>query len=256
LGTLLLITAGAAVASAFTFLTGFGLGTILLPVFLLAMGPALAVAAVAPVHLFHNLGKFTLLRAHVDRRILVQFGAPALVAAALGAWGLARLTDLPELGIWSLFGKTFSLCPLKLVIGLSLAVFSGWELLGGGGGVRRVPLWVGGFASGLLGGLTGHQGAIRSAFFLGKNLPKETFIATGAAVACAVDITRIAVYLQLLQLLGGAIPWPVVGAGMAGAVVGLMIGRMSLHRISGEGFRRLVGVGLLVFGMLLAGGVI
>ena len=213
-------------------------------------------AAVAPVHLFHNLGKFLLLRSHVDRRVLVQFGVPALAAAALGAWGLARLTDLPELGAWSLFGKTFAICPLKLVIGLSLAVFSGWELLGGGGGIRGVPLWTGGLASGLLGGLTGHQGAIRSAFFLGKDLPKETFIATGAAVACAVDITRIAVYVQLFRSLGGSIPWAVVGAGIAGAAVGLWIGRHGLKRISGDGFRKVVGVGLLVFGVLLAGGVV
>jgi len=220
------------------------------------MGPALAVAAVAPVHLFHNLGKFLLLRSHVDRRILVQFGVPALAAAALGAWGLARLTDLPELGSWSLFGQTFAICPLKLVIGLSLAVFSGWELLGGGGGIRGVPLWTGGLASGLLGGLTGHQGAIRSAFFLGKDLPKETFIATGAAVACAVDITRIAVYVQLFRSMGGSIPWPVVGAGIAGAAVGLWVGRHGLKQISGEGFRKVVGVGLLVFGVLLAGGVV
>lgn len=254
--TLLLTGLFSALASSLTFLTGFGLGTILLPVFVVVMGPALAVAAVAPVHLFHNLGKFMLLRSHVDRRILVQFGAPALAAAALGAWGLARLTDLPELGVWSLFGTTFSLCPLKLVIGLSLAVFSGWELLGGGGGVRGVPLWAGGIASGLLGGLTGHQGAIRAAFFLGKDLPKESFIATGAAVACAVDITRIAVYVQVFRSLGGSIPWPVVGAGIAGAAVGLWTGRSGLKRISGVGFRKVVGVALLIFGVLLAGGVV
>ena len=119
-----------------------------------------------------------------------------------------------------------------------------------------MPLWAGGLASGLLGGLTGHQGAIRSAFFLGKDLPKETFIATGAAVACAVDITRIAVYVQLFRSLGGSIPWAVVGAGITGAAVGLVIGRYGLHRISGEVFRRVVGVGLLIFGILLAGGVI
>ena len=119
-----------------------------------------------------------------------------------------------------------------------------------------MPLWTGGLASGLLGGLTGHQGAIRSAFFLGKDLPKETFIATGAAVACAVDITRIAVYVQLFRSLGGSIPWSVVAAGIAGAAVGLWIGRHGLKRISGEGFRKVVGVGLLVFGVLLAGGVV
>lgn len=245
-----------AFASSLTFLTGFGLGTILLPVFVVVMGPALAVAAVAPVHLFHNFGKLFLLRSHVDRRILVQFGAPALAAAALGAWGLARLTDLPELGVWSLFGTTFSLCPLKLVIGLSLAVFSGWELLGGGGGVRGVPLWAGGIASGLLGGLTGHQGAIRAAFFLGKDLPKESFIATGAAVACLVDLARMLVYAQMFRALNESIPWSVVGAAVTGATVGLWAGRYALSRISGKGFRRVVGVGLLVFGGLLAGGVI
>jgi len=253
---LLLIAASAAVASAFTFLTGFGLGTILLPVFLLAMGPALAVAAVAPVHLFHNLGKFLLLRSHVDRQVLVHFGVPAFGAAAFGAWGLARLTDLPELGTWSIIGKSFSICPLKLVIGLSLAVFSGWELLGGGGGIRGVPLWVGGLASGLLGGLTGHQGAIRSAFFLGKNLPKEAFIATGAAAACAVDITRIAVYVQFFRSLGGSTPWSMVGAATAGAALGLWVGRISLRNVPTGTFRQIIGIALVVFGLGLASGVI
>ena len=104
--TLLLAGLFSALASSLTFMTGFGLGTILLPAFVVVMGPALAVAAVAPVHLFHNFGKLFLLRSHVDRRVLVQFGGPALVAAAVGAWGLSRLTDLPELAAfpWTVWG--------------------------------------------------------------------------------------------------------------------------------------------------------
>jgi len=227
-----------------------------MPVFLLAMGPALAVAAVAPVHLFHNLGKFLLLRSQVDRQVLVQFGVPALGGAAFGAWGLARLTDVPGLGTWSLLGETFALCPLKLTIGLSLAGFSGWELLGGGKGIRGVPLWTGGLVSGFLGGLTGHQGAMRSAFFLGKDFPKETFLATGAAVACGVDITRIAVYVQLFQSLGSSIPWSVVGAGIAGALVGLWAGRIGLRKMPVAAFRRIIGIALMGFGLGLASGVI
>lgn len=254
--TLVLTGLFSVLASSLTFLTGFGLGTILLPVFVVVMGPALAVAAVAPVHLFHNFGKLFLLRSHVDRRVLVQFGGPALGAAAVGAWGLSRLTDLPELAAWSLFGKTFSIYPLKLIIGLSLAVFSGWEMWGRGDGIRGVPLWAGGIASGLLGGLTGHQGAIRAAFFLGKDLPKESFIATGAAVACLVDLARMLVYAQMFRALNESIPWSVVGAAVTGATVGLWAGRYALSRISGKGFRRVVGVGLLVFGGLLAGGVV
>jgi hypothetical protein len=115
---------------------------------------------------------------------------------------------------------------------------------------------VGGFASGLLGGLTGHQGAIRSAFFLGKNLPKETFIATGAAVACVVDFTRLAVYVQLFRSLGGSVPWPVIGAGIAGAAVGLWIGRIGLRNAPACTFRRIIGIALMVFGLGLASGVI
>lgn len=243
-------------ASAFTFLTGFGLGTILLPVFLLTMGPAMAVAAVAPVHLFHNLGKFFLLRRQVDPRVLGNFGIPALAAAAVGAWGLAWMTHLPPIGTWSLLGRVFVVCPLKLVIGLSLAIFSGWELWGGKGAIRRVPLWAGGLVSGFFGGLTGHQGAIRSAFFLGKDLPKETFIATGAAVACLVDLTRIAIYAQLFRSLGEGTPWPVIGAGITGAAAGLWLGRHMLRRITGQGFRKLVGAALLGFGLGLSVGLI
>jgi uncharacterized membrane protein YfcA len=48
----------------------------------------------------------------------------------------------------------------------------------------------------------------------------------------------------------------VIGAGIAGAAVGLWVGRRSLQRISGDGFRKVVGVGLLVFGLALALGMI
>lgn len=220
------------------------------------MTPALAVACVAPVHLFHNAGKLLLLRRHVDHAVLLGFGVPALVAAGIGAWGLTGLTNLPGLGSWSWYGKTFEVCPLKLVVGLSLAVFSLGELRGGGGGIRTVPLWIGGLASGLLGGLTGHQGAIRTAFFLGKNLPKETLIATGAAVACAVDLTRLAIYGQTLSILGGFTPWPVIVAGITGAAAGLALGHFGLRKISATSFRRLVGSVLFGFGVLFALGMI
>ena len=109
---------------------------------------------------------------------------------------------------------------------------------------------------GRLGGLTGHQGAIRSAFFLGKNLPKETFIATGAAVACVVDLTRLAVYGQLFCSLGGFVPWPVVVAGTIRAALGLWAGFRILEKISTKKFRWVVGVVLLVFGLSFALGVI
>ena len=71
-----------------------------------------------------------------------------------------------------------------------------------------------------------------------------------------MDFTRLAVYVQVFRSLGGSVPWPVIGAGIAGAAVGLWIGRHGLKRISGQGFRKVIGVGLMVFGVLLVGGVV
>jgi hypothetical protein len=45
-----------------------------------------------------------------------------------------------------------------------------------------------------LGGLSGHQGASRSAFLIRLGLPKESFIATGVAISAAIDVSRITAY--------------------------------------------------------------
>jgi hypothetical protein len=47
---------------------------------------------------------------------------------------------------------------------------------------------VGGILSGFFGGLSGIQGAIRSAFLVKSGLKKEAYIATGVVIACFVDI--------------------------------------------------------------------
>lgn len=53
---------------------------------------------------------------------------------------------------------------------------------------------IGGVLSGFFGGLSGQQGAFRSAFLLHAGLDPQRFIATNAAIATLVDITRLVVY--------------------------------------------------------------
>ena len=87
--------------------------------------------------------------------------------------------------------------PLLLVVGLALiilpilSVTERWTKL-------RLPEAedrVGGFGSGFLGGLTGHQGALR-ALFLRKRLPdKVAYAATASILALMVDLSRIPVYM-------------------------------------------------------------
>jgi len=53
--------------------------------------------------------------------------------------------------------------------------------LRGGKKMAISPVWLplGGVVSGFFGGLSGNQGAFRSAFLLGAGLGKDAFIATG-----------------------------------------------------------------------------
>ena len=54
---------------------------------------------------------------------------------------------------------------------------------------------MGGFGSGFMGGLSGHQGALR-AMFLTRRLPdKMAYAATASILALCVDLSRVPVYL-------------------------------------------------------------
>lgn len=52
----------------------------------------------------------------------------------------------------------------------------------------------GGTISGFFGGLSGNQGALRSAFLLKAGLSKKAFVATGVVSAVIFDAVRLMVY--------------------------------------------------------------
>lgn len=54
---------------------------------------------------------------------------------------------------------------------------------------------LGGALSGMFAGIFGVGGAVRSAFLMAYNLPKDTFIFTSGMIALFVDVTRITKYL-------------------------------------------------------------
>ena len=72
-------------ASVLTFFSGFGLVTMLLPVFCLFMPVELAVLATAVVHLLNNVLKFFLILKMIDRSVLLSFGIASVCAAFIGA---------------------------------------------------------------------------------------------------------------------------------------------------------------------------
>lgn len=223
-------------AAALTLMTGFGLGTILTPLFLIFYDVKIAILIVAVVHLMNNLLKISLFGRHMSLDILKRFGVLTLVGAFMGAF---------------LQGKMDS-SGVKVLLGAAL-IFLGLKEVTGFGEKVRIPKkvdFIGGFLSGLLGGFVGNQGAIRSAYLLNYNIPKEVFVATAAMIASVVDITRIPIYIfnnkdalitnELLLFIT-----------VASAFAGTFAGKRLLKKVSLKAFKLYVSATVVIIGVLL-----
>jgi uncharacterized protein len=89
---LALVGVVALLTSGLTLFSGFGLGTVLMPVFALFFPVPLAIAATAVVHFSNNIFKFGLMAKQADWRIVMRFSLTAAISAMAGA-GLLNLFD-------------------------------------------------------------------------------------------------------------------------------------------------------------------
>ena len=67
--------------SALTLFSGFGLGTILVPVFAIFFPIEIAIALTAIVHFLTNIFKLTLLGRNANKSVIVRFGIPEMLSA-------------------------------------------------------------------------------------------------------------------------------------------------------------------------------
>ena len=192
----LLIIIVAFCAALLTFVSGFGLGTILLAVFAIFFPIEIAIALTAVVHLLNNIFKTGLMYKHVDLKVFLLFAIPATIAAFLGASFLQYLVDLNLKIPYHLFGFDLETSIIHITIAGLLIGFAILEMNKNLTSIQLKSKWmsVGGFLSGFFGGLSGHQGALRSMFLLKAGLSRDAFIATGIATAIFIDISRLIVY--------------------------------------------------------------
>ena len=224
----------AVVAGSVASLAGFGIGSLLTPVLATQVPLKLAVAAVAIPHFIATAIRFALLRADVDRKLLWSFGIFSAIGGLAGALA-HRWATSPA---------------LTVVFGGALVLASGSELTGA---ARRIRLrgaaaWVAGAASGILGGMVGNQGGIRSAALLGFQTTRVAFVATATAVGLFVDVARLPVYLWLEGEALSRMLGPIAIA-TAGCVIGTFWGRALLEKIPDHVFRRLVAILILALGV-------
>ncbi|MFN0031288.1 MAG: TSUP family transporter [Flavobacteriales bacterium] len=241
-----------------SFFSGFGLGTLLLPAFMLFFPPPVAIAATAVVHMLNNVFKLFLVGRYADKKIILGFGSLSVAGALLGAWLLSKVLTEHVLLEYAIGQSLFQITFIKLTIAVLIFIFAVLEIAPWFQSITISRRWlpVGGFLSGLFGGLSGHQGALRSAFLMKSGLSKEAFMGTRVVCACLVDITRITVYAATIgaswQLMN---PW-LVGAATMAAFSGAWLGNKWMKKTELTIINRIVTVMLLLFAVALGLGVI
>jgi uncharacterized membrane protein YfcA len=259
----LLVAVVALFVSGLTMYSGFGLGTLLMPVFALFFPVEVAVAATAVVHGANNVLKVSLLGRNADRSLVLRFGIPAILAAIAGAAALGWVVHFEEIARWQLGGRTAVVTPLKLVMGALMFLFAMFELLPRLRALKfdRKYLTLGGVLSGFFGGFSGHQGALRSAFLVKTGVSTEAFVGTSAVIGFMVDAVRIVVYAATYLMVGrshpiGADQWPLIVTGVLAAFAGILLGKRFLHKVTMGAVQTLTGILLLVIAFGLGSGLI
>src|SRR3989338_8337592 len=205
-------------------IAGFGSSTLFLPISLFFLDFQTALVLVAIFHVFGNLGRITFFRHGFDKRLMMIFGLPAVVFTIVGA---LLVNSIPQV-------------TLKFILGIFLLLYSITMLFKPSVSfpATKKNSVIGGSISGFLAGLIGTGGALRGAFLTAFNLKKEVYIATSAAIALAVDLTRIPIYIS-----GGFLPqefYYFIPILFLLAISGSFIGRKIVDRIPQARFKRLV----------------
>ena len=225
------ITAGAIAA-----VTGFGIGSLLTPILALSVDTRVAVAAVSIPHVIGTAIRFWRLRKAIDRRVLWSFG---VTSAAGGLAGAALYSVASNRWLNLVFGGLLLFAAASELSGLARRMrFRGWMA------------WGAGAASGLLGGLVGNQGGIRSAALLGFDLPKERLVATATAIALFVDGARVPVYL-LQQRTDMVMQWRWIAVATIGVTAGTFLGGAVLKKVPEIWFRRVLAIVLATLGIAM-----
>lgn len=253
----------ALIVSGLTLFSGFGIGTLLMPAFAIFFPIEIAIATTAIVHLANNIFKVGLVGKMADFKTVLKFAIPASIMAIAGALLLNYFADVPPITEYRFAGRTFSITVVKIVVAILLAIFAVLELSPRfeklGFNPKYIPL--GGALSGFFGGLSGQQGALRSAFLIRSGLKKESFIGTSVVSAVVVDISRLIVYgvtffSKNLAVFQNQVGIGLITAATLTAFLGSFIGSRLIKKITFRTIQIIVGILLILVSVALGVGLI
>jgi uncharacterized membrane protein YfcA len=248
----------ALLSSLLTFFSGFGLGTILTPVFILFFPTEIAIALTGIVHLLNNIFKAALTGRNINPSVFFRFGIPSIIAAFAGAYILLQLQNTVPLHTYYIGEKECNITSVKLVVSLLMIFFSFADIspciinLK----INKNTNLIGGLFSGFFGGISGHQGALRAIFLIKSGLSKESFIATGVAIGCLVDLTRLPVYFSNFSTSLLADNLLLISCATLCAFAGAVVGNSLLKKVTLPFMQKLVAVLIIFLSLALGAGII
>jgi uncharacterized membrane protein YfcA len=194
--------------------------------------------------------------------VVLRFSIPACLAAIVGARLLFLFAGMPPIATYEWNGHAFEILWLKLVIGLLIIFFAGLEVLPAFQDLSFPPRFLpaGGVLSGFFGGLSGNQGAFRSAFLVKAGLAKDAFVGTNVVSATIVDTARLVVYgmsfyAAQFMALKSDITAPVLVA-TGSAFVGAWLGARLLQKVTLRVVQVTVAVAMLAVGSAMVAGIV
>lgn len=226
----------ACAAGAIAAVTGFGIGSLLTPLFNVRYDMPLAVALVSIPHFVATGLRLWIMRQDVNRRVLVSFG---LMSAAGGLTGALLQRVVSGRGLTILLGVLLTFAGIAGLTGLAERLRLG-----------RTSGRIAGIVSGVLGGLVGNQGGIRSAALLGYDLSPAAFVATATAAGVIVDIARMPVYIVTEQTRLSQ-ETLLIAIAVIGVVAGTFVGQRLLKQLPESRFRKVVALLVLLLGLYM-----
>ena len=230
---LILVAFSSFIAAALTVPAGFGLSTMITPIVLLLMPPHEAIAVVALVHAAHNGAKCISMRDSIEYPAIKRYGVWLILGAVIGAGLQGYVPQDPLLAIIGIF----------LVVLPILGISEKWT----GYRIPEANDRFGGFGSGFMGGLSGHQGALR-AMFLARRLPdKMSYAATASILALCVDLSRLPEYLFYRPNIFVE-NWSFALVLVISAVLGARLGKIWLNSLKTDFVNKFVTIGIIASG--------
>lgn len=187
----------------------------------------------ATLHVLGNSVRAVIYRKNINWNLTIRFGVPAIVFSGIGA----QYSDFFSEWMYSFFLGLF-------LTGLSafLLFFNKNEIFS----VRWLP-YVGGALSGLLTGLLGSGGAVRSLALTVFNLNPLTYIATSTLIDFGGDIVRLYVYLKKGYF--NSEHYFYIPILMVIVMIANWLGKKVLTKIPEERFRKIVLYFVMVLGI-------